>query len=225
MDPATAILAGGAIGTGGSLLSSAANVYMANKQMRFQERMSNTAHQREVADLRAAGLNPLLSAKYGGSSTPPGASATIQNPLEPLGEAVGSAAKTEYFEKARLKNEQDLTSAQIHKLWAEAYQATQAGNLSGQTASKVAAELPQSQAIGTLMEWLLPKIKQGTLTIDQAIKAIRDYFLRPEEKGSGGINSGKALKAIQKALPKTVPPSPDNQQSIDDAKQMMGGEP
>ena len=53
---------------GGSIVSGMFSTANAKRAQGFSEHMANTAHCREVKDLRLAGLNPILSA--GGSGAP-----------------------------------------------------------------------------------------------------------------------------------------------------------
>lgn len=104
MDPVTGAILGGVIEGGLSYLGSSAanraNRGMAREQMAFQERMSNTAYQRAMSDMRAAGLNPILAGKLGGASSPPGAMAAAQSELAGFG---GTTSKA--LEARRLKSD------------------------------------------------------------------------------------------------------------------------
>jgi hypothetical protein len=73
-------------GGASSIVEGIFSAHQAKRNRDFQRQMSNTAHQREVRDLRNAGLNPILSAMGGsGASTPLGAVADTPN----LSAAVG----------------------------------------------------------------------------------------------------------------------------------------
>lgn len=113
MDPLTSIVTGGAVlaNTAGTVYSNKKNAELAQKQMDFQERMSSTAHQREVEDLKSAGLNPILSAGGSGASAPSGAKADIKSPTESTPSTVMQGLQTVNQKKLM---EAEVTNKQIN---------------------------------------------------------------------------------------------------------------
>ena len=129
-------LIGGAIGAVGGLLGNSSAKREAARNRDFQEYMSSTAHQREVKDLRKAGLNPILSATGGnGASTPAGSMASIDT-------NIGTNAVNSAISAAALQREGQLAQSQM------ALQGAQAQATSQSAKESLAREQGIRQSIG-----------------------------------------------------------------------------
>lgn len=163
MSPFIPALIGGAISAYGQYRANRETRASTQRQMDFQQRMSNTAHQRQMADLKTAGINPMLSAKLGGASSPAGASYQAGNigasAVEGYGKvssAKQAQAQAKYISGAQTEQTQsqtNLNQAQQNKVEQEVKQLipAQAWNLTSQAKAANSAAL-LSDARSALVE-------------------------------------------------------------------------
>lgn len=93
------------------------NIKLQREQQKWEERMSNTSMQRKVADLTAAGLNPMLAAGGPGASTPTVSPAQVQPANRSnIGQGISSALQLQ-----NLKAQTELTTqqARVNKVEAD----------------------------------------------------------------------------------------------------------
>lgn len=137
------ILAGAALSAGSGILGThmqnRANARMAREQMEFQERMSSTAWQRGVSDMRAAGINPMLAFQKGGASAPSGQTARMENVL--------GAGASNALEVLRTFQQMRLMASQTRATDQQALKTMTEGMLSQQMLQAFGQRLPGMSAL------------------------------------------------------------------------------
>lgn len=118
---AAATIGSGLLSKKGQDDANEANIQLGREQMAFQERMSSSAYQRAVADMQAAGLNPMLAYSQGGASSPGGAMPQVQNAMAPAVASAGQAMNTmqSIQQMSQSRSQTELLDAQRKKVESE----------------------------------------------------------------------------------------------------------
>ena len=146
----------------------------------FQERMSSTAYQRGMADMKKAGLNPILAYQKGGASSPSGATASTT--YTPADNIIGGAASSA-LQARRLHSELENMEATNENL--------------KQTNANLKAEYGQRMADIVLKDQQARSVKADTALKDEALgSAKRENIKGQIDEGIYKSTGGKVLRRV-----------------------------
>lgn len=130
-------------------------------QMKFQERMRDTAYQAAVTDMEKAGINPILAYKQGGAATPGGASASGVNMATTVADGISKVTASAIAAK-KMKAELDILSNTRDKSLYDAEIADSNSKIASTEAWLTQQSLPFNSAVNII------KNKSPTLQMAEA---------------------------------------------------------
>lgn len=198
------------------------NAQQAQMQRDYEERLSNTQYQRATADLKAAGLNPMLAYSQGGAGTPSGATASSSSASGPVASgpaaqaggmarmenALGAAVNTGMTatrlgaEVDNMQKTGDYTVAKTAEAMASTDRETASAYMTRQAAEKIAAEIPNIKAS---YDWILRQsegqyLKNNTEITRNEVEQRRKDLVEAE---TGFYRGQTSLQDVQKELVKS----------------------
>lgn len=185
---------GSAVNIWGALDQRKAQKEAAAESMAFSERMSSTAYQRGVADLKAAGLNPMLAYSQGGASAPQGTTISPENITE------GAVSSAMDFRRLRKDIEEADSRIRLNKESAETQRSLRslqnAQSLSlGTSAKKVALDT----LLSSNKSWLERKFPRAFSAYDAVAGRVMDIL--PSWLSKGGTTRNYYGDAYNTSFP------------------------
>lgn len=189
MLPALGLIAAGAAASYfGQQSANKTNQAIANQQQAFQQDMSNTSYQRAVADMKQAGLNPMLAYSQGGASTPQGATTQVQN-------ALGAGSTTaQQGTQLYLNSQQNLADIALKKEQAGAAGSQEDLNRANMNLSLVEAANKSAQLPGhkQFVNQVSSQISlNNAISANNSANTAKTQYEMPEAKAIGRLYAGE----------------------------------